>query len=256
MPEDEYTFEEITVLQAIWGEGFLSPGGQAHLDEIVHGLDLADKLVLDIGCAVGGYDVLLAQNHGARVIGLDVEAPLVRRGQERVRAAGLEGQVDLRVYPPGPLPFEAQHFDVVFSKDSWLHIEDKPSFFEEVYRVLKPGGVVAASDWCCKPGPFSKEMFYFFEIEGLTYHMEPLADYGRYLEQAGFVDVELKDIHAIYRAMAHEELQRMKTTLKDELVPKIGQKWYDHYVEDWRAIVTILDTGDLQPGRMRARRPG
>jgi hypothetical protein len=35
---EEYTFEEISVLQALWGEGFLSPSGEAHLEAIVGGL--------------------------------------------------------------------------------------------------------------------------------------------------------------------------------------------------------------------------
>ena len=82
--EDEYTAEIQTVLQLLWGDGMLSPGGEAHLDEIVKGLDLQDKFVLDIGCALGGFDVLLARRYGARVIGLDVEAPLIECGRRRI----------------------------------------------------------------------------------------------------------------------------------------------------------------------------
>lgn len=49
------------MLQILWGDGMLSPGGEKHLDEIVKELDLQDKLILDIGCAIGGFDVLLAK---------------------------------------------------------------------------------------------------------------------------------------------------------------------------------------------------
>jgi len=137
--EDEYTPEITALLQMLWGEGMLSPGGEEHLDEIVKGLDLQDKLVLDIGCAIGGFDVLLGKKYGARVIGLDVEAPLLELGRERVEKAGLSDRIDLRMYDPVPLPFDDEEFDVVFGKDSWIHIEDKRAFFAEIFRALKPG---------------------------------------------------------------------------------------------------------------------
>lgn len=253
--QDEYSFEEVSVLQALWGDGFLSPGGEPHLDAIVGGLNLRDKLVLDIGCALGGYDLLLARKYGARVIGVDVETGLIEQGQRRVAAAGLADRVELRLIQPGPLPFPAAMFDAVFSKDSWLHIEDKAGLFAELFRVLKPGGQLAASDWCRQPGPDSPELLYFFEIEGLTYHMAALAEYVRQLQAAGFVDIRVQDFHAEYRAMAHEEHRRMQTVLKDSLVARIGEKWTAHYIEDWRAITAILDSGDLRPSRMWATKP-
>ena len=144
--EDEYTAEIREVLQMLWGEGMLSPGGEAHLDEIVKGLDLQDKLVLDIGCALGGFDLLLARKYGARVIGLDVEPALIEDGNRRVAEAGLADRIDLQLYAM--------------------------------------------------------------------------------LESADF------------------------------LIPRIGQAWYNHYVEDWRSLTVVVDNGDLRPGRLRAWKPG
>ena len=115
--QDEYTPNSIAVCQMVWGDGFLSPGGEAHLDKIVAGLDLQDKLTLDIGCALGGFDVLLAKKYGAQVIGLDVEAHLLDHGRKRVVDAGLSDRIDLQLYDPGPLPFPNEKFDVVFSKE-------------------------------------------------------------------------------------------------------------------------------------------
>ena len=43
---------------------------------------------------------------------------------------------------PGPLPFPPESFDIVFSKDAIVHIPDKHALMEDVYRVLKPGGMV------------------------------------------------------------------------------------------------------------------
>jgi phosphoethanolamine N-methyltransferase len=252
--KDEYTPEILAVLQLLWGEGMLSPGGEAHLDSIVSGLDLAGKRVLDIGCALGGFDRLLARKYGANVVGLDVEASLVEIGRQRTAEAGLAGQVDLQLYNPGPVPFPDGSFDVVFGKDSWIHIEDKRRLFSEIFRVLKPGGYLAAGDWLRSERPYNEDMYYFFEMEGLTYHMDTLENYGRILIDTGFVDVQMTDIHAEYQVMAREEYRKLEGAA-DFLIPKIGREWYEHYVEDWRSLVVVVDNGDLRPGRLRAKKP-
>jgi phosphoethanolamine N-methyltransferase len=251
---DEYTPEILAVLQMLWGEGMLSPGGEAHLEAIVRGLDLQGRTVLDIGCALGGFDRLLARKYGAIVTGLDVEPQLIELGRRRTAEAGLSHQVDLRLYDPGPLPFPDASFDVVFGKDSWIHIEDKRGLFGEIYRVLKPGGILAAGDWLRSERPYNEDMYYFFKMEGLTYYMDTLENYGRVLTESGFEDVRLTDIYEEYRRMAHEEYEKLQNAA-DFLVPKIGREWYDHYVEDWRSLTVVVDNGDLRPGRLRARKP-
>lgn len=55
----------IGMLEAIWGEGFLSPGGPEEVARLVAGSDLAGKAVLDIGCGAGGIDIALVRSHGA-----------------------------------------------------------------------------------------------------------------------------------------------------------------------------------------------
>ena len=252
---EEYDARMLTLLQIIWGEGFLSPGGPEAVRAIVADLDLRDKAVLDVGCGLGGLDEVLAGEFGAHVTGVDVAALIVQLGRERIARSPLRDRLAIRRIDPGPLPFPDGSFDVVFGKDAWLHIPDKAAFFAEVFRVLKPGGVVACGDWMKSPGPYSPDMEYFFKMEGLTYNLVTLAEYGRFVHDAGFTDVALEDITADYQAGARDELARMRGPLHETITREIGAEARDFFIEDWRSLTVVLDKGELRPARMRARKP-
>ncbi len=242
------------MLELVWGAGFLSPGGPAAVDQIVAGLELAGKLVVDIGSGLGGVDLHLARQHGARVIGMEIAAPLVALAKEKVTAAGLSDRVDLRHCVPGPLALDDASLDVVFSKDSLIHVADKDAAFRDYARVLKPGGWLAMSDWMRGPEPYSKDMEYWFEMEGLTYHMRPLEFYAGALETAGFADIEVVDTSADYRALCAAEYAQMKGPFRDRMAAILGPESRDYFVENWRAMTVVLDRGELRTGRVRARK--
>ena len=51
--EGHYGPKQLNMLKTVWGEGFLSPGGTEEIDQILKGLNLKNKKVLDIGCGTG-----------------------------------------------------------------------------------------------------------------------------------------------------------------------------------------------------------
>lgn len=252
---EEYDARMLALLQIMWGEGFLSPGGPEAVREIVAGLDLEDKAVLDIGCGLGGLAEVLAGEFGARVTGVDVAKRIVEMGHERIARSPSRDRIAIRLIEPGPLPFGDSSFDVVFGKDAWLHIPDKAAFFAEVARVLKPGGIVTCGDWMKSPGATSADMEYFFKMEGLTYNLVTLAEYGQFVHGAGFEDVTLEDITDRARLGARDELARMQGPLFEVLTRELGAEARDFFIEDWRSLTVVLDKGELRPARMRARKP-
>jgi SAM-dependent methyltransferase len=255
MADDEYDDSMLAMLELIWGEGFLSPGGAESVRAIVGDVSLRDRLVLDIGCGIGGVDLVLAREYGAQVIGLDVERPVVERARALVARAGLADRIALLCIDPGPLPQPDASGDVVFGKDSWIHVEDKVLFFAEVFRVLKPGGRLLAGDWMKGPGPLSADMLYWFETEGLTYHMETQDRYAEILREAGFEDVGMLDIADDYRALAQDEYASTRGALKPAMIEALGRDGQARFEETWRAMTVVLDKGELRPGRFWARKP-
>jgi phosphoethanolamine N-methyltransferase len=253
--EDEYDDALVKVLELIYGDGFIAPGGPEEVPNMVEGVDLSGKLVLDIGCGIGGVDIMLARDYGCDVIALDVEAPLIDEARRRAAAAGLSERIDFRLIEPGPLPLDDASVDIVFSKDAWIHIPDKQALLAEVFRVLRPGGMVLAADWCRGPEPYSDDMAYFFELEGLTYHMATLDAYGSYLEASGFTEIELTDISERFRTLSEGQFYRMKGPLNQQIRDLVGDERAEGHLENWRQLLVVIDNGELRPGHMRGRKP-
>lgn len=252
----EYDAAFVALLETVWGEGFLSPGGAEEVDRVIAGLELNGARVLDLGCGTGGAALLLAQDHGAReVIGVDVSAALVDEAGRRARARGLDGRVRFRRVDPGPLPFRQGEFDLVFSKDALLHIPDKRAICGEMLRVLRPGGVFAGSDWMRCEGPVSPQLQYYVDVEDLGFGLGTAQEYRSALAAAGFAEVQLTDRNAWYREVARVEHAALRGPLYAQLAARLGEDFTRHEIEVWRALNVVLDSGELRPTHLRARKP-
>jgi phosphoethanolamine N-methyltransferase len=257
---DEWLYAEhhIEFLEALWGDGYLSPGGPDEVDRVLDGIELTGSTVLDIGCGSGGITVDLARRHGAgRVIGIDVEVPVCDHARARAERAGVADRVEIELVEPGPLPFAEASFDVVFSKDSIVHIPDKETMCRDVFRVLRPGGWFVASDWLIahddEPSP---EMAAYIAAEALDFGMASPARYRRALAAAGFVDVELRNRNEWYREVARDELDRLTGADHDRFVELLGADEVATQIRTWTAMVPVLASGEHCPHHFRARKPG
>ena len=103
--------------------------------------------VVDIGCGAG-MDLLLAATAvgpAGRAIGIDMTEKMIERARTAARAVGL-AQVDVRLGDALDLPVEADSVDFVISNGVLNLTPDKRRAFEEVFRILKPGGQLLYGD--------------------------------------------------------------------------------------------------------------
>ena len=253
--ESEYDGALVTLLELIWGEGHMAPGGEGNIAIIADGLDMKDKRVLDIGCGIGGPAFFLARKYGANVVGTDLEPQLIELSKQRAKEYGLEAKTEFLVVKAGPLGFPDDSFDFVVSSGAFTQIANKLEMFKEVLRVLKPGGVFSCYDWMKREGDYSEDMHYWFKLEGLTYAMETPERNDEILREAGFIDVSVVERSEWYRKRAREEYEQLRDELYPRAVELIGKQHADHRLENWRAMVVICDKGELRQAYTRGRKP-
>jgi len=125
------TVESFAGVANHWALGRIAPG----------------EVVLDLGCGAGTDLLIAAQMTGAggRAIGVDMTTAMLERASASAREMGL---VNVRFHEAliESLPLENASVDVVISNGVIDLVPDKDAVFDEIDRVLRPGGRLQFAD--------------------------------------------------------------------------------------------------------------
>ena len=102
--------------------------------------------MIDIGAGIGGPARYLAQTYGCHVCGVDLTEAFVQTAQALTIRVGLSERVDFRQGSALDLPFADAMFDCAWSQNVAMNIADRPRYYAEMHRVLRPGGRLAIQD--------------------------------------------------------------------------------------------------------------
>ncbi|HET9087978.1 MAG TPA: arsenite methyltransferase [Acidobacteriaceae bacterium] len=192
-----YTSEELTSIPAEANMG-LSCGNPIATASLKPG-----EVVADLGSG-GGLDVFLASKKvgpRGRAIGIDMTPAMVGRARANAEAGGYTN-VEFHLAAIDQLPLPHSSVDCVISNCVVNLAPDKPAVFREIFRVLKPGGRLAASDIALKselPQALAESLAaYVGCISGAI----RIDTYREELLKAGFAHVEIVDSGADLNAYA------------------------------------------------------
>ena len=105
----------------------------------------ADLRVLDVGVGTGALPIAFRRVHGRRfqLHGVDISEAMLQQARRRLDAQDID--VTLRRADLSALPYPDDAFDVVLAGHVIEHAPDPRLALAEIYRVLKPGGVLICS---------------------------------------------------------------------------------------------------------------
>lgn len=166
-------------------------GGAEAVERLLPGLRLSpDMTVLDVGAGFGGPARQVARVTGCRVVGIDLTPAYVDAAREMSEAAGLADRVEF--WCTDVSAFDRDGFDAAFTMHVQMNVADKPAFFAEIARRLRPGARLAVYE-VCRNAAAEPEPPLPWSLDGADSFLVTPDDLRRAVEDSGFRTVEWVD---------------------------------------------------------------
>ncbi|HEU5269210.1 MAG TPA: methyltransferase domain-containing protein [Jatrophihabitans sp.] len=215
----------------------------------------AESYVLDVGCGCGNFLLYLAEHHGCRGEGLDLSIERVKFAREQLTGerAGLDirfthGSATKMPYPDGT-------FSHVVSQDALFLVPDKPRSHAEMFRVLRPGGIVAFSDFL-QPTQQIGERARTHVYDRVRWNAGySFLDYQSALAEAGFELLLARNLRSHIR-QTYGVLQEMAVQRAETTDDPAAKEWILTFAGSCSEIQSAIDRDEFGWGIFIARKPG
>jgi ubiquinone/menaquinone biosynthesis C-methylase UbiE len=213
--------------------------------------------VLDVGCGCGNFLFHLAKRVGCGGEGLDLSIERVKFAQKQLADdPGLDRlDIAFRHGSATAMPYQGGAFSHVVSQDALFLVPDKPRSHAEIFRVLRPGGLFAFSDFLqpkTEIGERARQHVYDRVRWNSGYS---LVGYQAALEQAGFEILLARNlqnhIRQTYRVLGAMARERAESTNNPA-----AREWILAFAESCGEIQVAIDNNEFGWGIFVARKPG
>jgi phosphoethanolamine N-methyltransferase len=263
---DQYTQRGILKYERIYGNNFVSVGGRTAAEEFLQQLDIkAGECVLDVGAGVGGAAFLMVKTYNAYVLAMDLSSNMVTIGMQRriresidesgITSPVLLNQLSFEISDINKREYESNAFDCIHSRETLLHLKDKPMILKKFQKWLKPGGKLLITDYC--RGEKAEDSYsrpYRKYIQGRGYYPATVSGYAELLRAVGFTKITAKNNNEMFARVLREELATLEKSEKS-FVNEFSQYEYDQAVLNWRSKIKFCEEGDLVWGFFSAEKP-
>jgi ubiquinone/menaquinone biosynthesis C-methylase UbiE len=209
--------------------------------------------VVDFCSGLGGPSRYFAHRYGADVIGIELTPARVKGAQQLTRLVGLQNSVRVVEGNVMQVPLPDTSADAVISQEALLHVPDKDRALAEAYRILKPGGRIALTDWIAHR-PLSdadRELMWQGMAVADLYGLQTYADLIR---RAGFSVNSVDDLTADWGVILKQRLA-MYRKLREEAQAAGTPAGHDAFYESYVRFVDLVNDAALGGGRFAGRKP-
>ena len=137
---------------------------RACVREVTRRLTTCNPRILDVGCGTG--DLSLAFSNVGSVTGCDFSHEMLIRGVRKAAATPFHFPIRMLEADALRLPFADETFDVAVSAFVLRNLADIDCGLGEMWRVLRPGGVLSVLDFGMPRLPVIRQLygFYFLKV--------------------------------------------------------------------------------------------
>src|SRR5208337_1194754 len=238
-------------------------GQQIHIGGMKASIDLADRAGIGDGlsgvdlCCCNGADIrfLVRFRNVASMIGVDVTEAVVERGRRLTREEGLEDRIRFILADACQSGLPSASADFVWSEDAWCYVPDKPGLIAEAVRIVRPGGVIAFTDWVEGPAGLTDSEAQRFLGAMMFANVDDIAGYAKLLSGSG---CEVRVAENTGRFARHVELylDMVEMQLRYDALRTVGFRTdlLDALIDGFRFIGEMARAGKIAQARFIARR--
>jgi sarcosine/dimethylglycine N-methyltransferase len=226
-------------------------GGTAATDELArHARIGAGSRVADFCAGLGASARYLAHRYGADVTGIELTPARVAGAEDLTRRVGLQDRVRVIEGDVTAVPLADGSMDAVVSQESLTHVPDTLRALSEAYRILKPGGCLAFTDWIAHRPLDDADRKLMWQGMAIA-SLHPLDAYSELLRRAGFVVRSVEDLTGAWGEILRERLamyRKLRGEAQQAGTPAGHDAFYDSYVR----FVDLVNAAVLGGGRFVA----
>ena len=228
-------------------------GGLAANDALAKAAHIAaGSRVADFCAGLGGPARYLAHRYGADVTGIELTPARVAGAAELTRLVGLSDRVRVLEGNVMDVPLPDAGMDAVVSQEALLHVPDKGRALAEAFRILRPGGRLAFTDWT-PDAPLSAADADLLWRGMAAQSLQSVTRYRALLEGAGFRIVAVDDLTPEWGVILAERLA-MYRTLREEAERAGTPPGHDAFHESYVRFVALVQSGELGGARFTAEK--
>lgn len=120
------------------------------------------ETILDVATGTGDFAIAALKSGAKRITGIDISREMVLVGQEKVRKLGLEERIELTTGDSESIQFPDQTFDAATVAFGVRNFENLGKGLSELYRILKPGGILCILEFSKPRQPLVKWGYKFY----------------------------------------------------------------------------------------------
>ncbi|HYD32136.1 MAG TPA: methyltransferase domain-containing protein [Azospirillaceae bacterium] len=239
-----WSASRIEVAEKIWGEGFVSPGGDEHIPYLLKPLGLNSAMsALDLSAGMGGTVRMMATKFSAWATGLEASPVLAERGMAQSTKHGMAQKAPIEHYDPENFSY-GRRFDCAFAKETFFTVQNKAGLIEGVLECIKSPGQLLFTDYVVEANPRSPEVIRnWADHEPLEPHVWTVDQWSALLRKER---LDVRIVEDISDTHIHSVLTAIKT-LTDFL---------EQHAMDRGTKVNVVDEVEMWARRVAALQAG
>jgi ubiquinone/menaquinone biosynthesis C-methylase UbiE len=246
--------DRATVAQWLWGPGFIMPGDEHYVLELVKPFGLTPAMsMLDLSAGLGGPARAIAEAYGTYVTGLERSPERAKRGMEMSVTANLGKKATITQSNPESMELRVNSFDCILGRGSTYNVVEKERMLRVVFQGLKPRGQFLLNEFTVDPALGKRpELAAWMARESFPPVLWTIEQYNDCLTSLGFDIRVVEDVTLMYRQMIVAGWARLLKEVDLKTMARSHLRVVVNEAELWALRIAALQSGAVRVYRLHA----